>query len=130
MTCGRTLFLLIGILLAGLILSPSSQAWDLPDRVWVQESMPPQYWSKASGHSQSGLYSVQRYQLYRPGGGDLNTFRLAVVWPEPDTDLFCVNVLPANANFHSGTNACRKTFTEKGVYFEIYSRLSESISSP
>ena len=82
---------------SSIVFSSFALAWEVPDKVWVNSSMPPVYWQKTGSLQVTGKHFLQRYELYKPGGTSLDKFRIAVIWPVKN-EKFCVEVLPLNTS--------------------------------
>lgn len=114
----RTLFLWV------LACSSSALAWELPEKVWVNHSMPPMYWKKTDGILQQSGCSLQRYDLFRAGGAPKNVFRMAVVCPKQEK--FCVVLLPDNQQAGTLPVDCIRPVPESSVHMAASSFLYTS----
>lgn len=115
---GFSLVLLLAVLVFGL---SSALAWDVADKVWVKDSMPPMYWEKSGGLTQKSGCSLQRYDLYRAGGKSQNTFRWAVICPK--AEKFCVEVLGDNQQPGALPRDCVRAVPETAVNIAVQSFL-------
>ncbi len=115
---------LLGLFLLLSFLCVPGQAWDLPDKVWVNRSMPPVYWQKTGSLAQQSDCSLQRYDLYRPGGMKQDTFRMAVVCPKEER--FCTELLPDNQQPSGLPLDCSFLVPDTAVKLSIMSHLYNS----
>jgi len=99
-------------------------AWDVPDKVWVNNSMPPKYWQKSGGLTQKSGCSLQRYDLYRAGGASQETHRWAVICPK--AEKFCVEVLEDNQQPGALPIDCVRAVPETAVNIAVSSFLYTS----
>lgn len=114
----KTIFLLM------LFSTSSVLAWEFPEKVWVNHSMPPTYWMKAGGMLPQSGCSLQRYELFRAGGAPKNTFRMAVVCPKEEK--FCVQVLADNQPVGALPVECIRPVPESSVHIAVSSFLYTS----
>ena len=102
-------------------------AWEVPDKVWVSNCMPPVYWQKSGSIQNLDKHFLQRYQLFKPGGTALNKFRIAVIWPVKN-EKFCVELLPLNKSPGPLSKDCNFSVTDHWVKMEVISALYEQNS--
>ncbi len=120
------IFSLVQSALLILLGAVSALAWDLPDKVWVNNSMPPKYWEQSGGLTQQSGCSLQRYHLFRAGGTPQDTFRLAVICPR--AGKFCVEVLENNQHPGALPIDCVRSVPEQAVNIAVSSILYGSAS--
>ena len=99
-------------------------AWDVPDKVWINNSMPPKYWKKSGGLMHKSGCSLQRYELFRAGGASQDIFRWAVICPKDRK--FCVQVLEDKQHPGGMPIACRRPLPDSAVNFAVSSVLYSS----
>lgn len=107
-----------------LVGASSLLAWELPEKVWVNHSMPPMFWKKTDGILQQSGCSLQRYDLFRAGGAPKNIFRMAVICPKQEK--FCVSVLPDNQQVGTLPVDCTRPVPESAVHIAASSFLYTS----
>lgn len=107
-----------------LTFSPSVTAWDIPEKVWVNHSMPPAYWLKTGSLIHQNRCSIQRYDLFSAGGTPQNIFRMAVICP--NQEKFCIKVLPNNQQIGVLPLECIRSVPENAVNIAVSSFLYTS----
>ncbi len=100
------------------LVSPCARAWDTPDRVMVDYSMPPKFWIETGGIKKEGKYNLQQYKLFGVGNKDLNKFRWAAIWSK-GKGKFCVEVLDINTAPSSLPDTCEKTLKDSAVTYRV-----------